>query len=80
MIDIYATLARIIFVPRKTLAEECLDEIAAEEKQPMERGAGVHDQERHPTMGLEEFKQACGRNQRGPGSEGTPSTETTEGS
>lgn len=59
----------------KTLAEECLDEIAAEEKQSMECGTGVYDPERHPAMGLEQFEQALGRRQRGPSSEGPASTE-----
>lgn len=59
----------------KTLAEECLNEIAAEEKQSVERGTSVYDPERHPAMGLEEFEQALGRRQRGPSSEGTPPAE-----
>lgn len=92
MIDIYATLARIIFVarvpgdprpcisgalyaPYRTLAEECLNEIAAEKEQSMECRAGVYDPERHPAMGLEEFEQALGRRQRSPSSEGTPPAE-----
>lgn len=62
----------------KTQAEECLDEIAAEEKQPVERWAGMRDCERRAAMGLEQFKQALGRRQRGPGSEGTPSTEAED--
>lgn len=75
MIDIYATLARIIFAPHKTLAEECLDEIAAEEKQSMECRASVYDPKRHPAMGLEQFEQALGRRQRGPRGEGATASE-----
>jgi len=62
----------------KTPAQECLDEIAAKENQPVEFRSGVHNSKRHPAMGLGGFEQASGRNKRGSGSEGPSSTEGKE--
>jgi len=72
-------LIGMITIPNyKTLAEECLDEIAAEEKQPMECGTGVQHPKCRPAMGLEEFEQALGRSKRGSGSERSSPAEDKE--
>ena len=61
-----------------SIPQECLNEIAAKENQPMEFRAGVHNSERHPTMGLGRFEQASSRNKRGSGSERPSPTEGKE--